>query len=385
MRVCDITEFWTFDSTHCSLIESWSSLSSPSTSTGSPGFLVLSATTIMPSPAFHTHTDAPTTSSQQLNGRIHAHPTNATTHSWRSVFRMPNSSSKKLAASASLPLSVDTVSLASSSNGRGYTPITPTPSLTPASLLSDQRSSYNSSSTQSSDSNGGGAPSRSSTHPASPTAYRTQTDPSPFTSRTLHPDSHYASSSSATTTIAPAPSSRSRTKSEKQRTALARNPTAPRAKAQTANPSQASFVLPPIPHRTPLSPRAMGASASRFIRRVASAPNAKGLFSLSSRASSGAPTRNGLLAPGDVRPPPLPGSLEKGADSLETISSGSSREQGSRSRRATGNYATAPPLSPSSKPWMSSGMLEGPGKIAFRRTYSSNSIKVRQVGILSCF
>ncbi|KAJ7068113.1 Pkinase-domain-containing protein [Mycena amicta] len=107
----------------------------------------------------------------------------------------------------------------------------------------------------------------------------------------------------------------------------------------------------------------MGASASRFIRRVASAPNAKGLFS-----AHRSTTRNGMLAPADPIPPlPNVSSLEQGTDSLETLSSSSSRGQ------SRGNTLVAPRVS--------NGMLEGPGKVAFRRTYSSNSIKFRQVEV----
>ncbi|KAG6880290.1 hypothetical protein C0992_000067 [Termitomyces sp. T32_za158] len=109
----------------------------------------------------------------------------------------------------------------------------------------------------------------------------------------------------------------------------------------------------------------MGASASRFIRRVASAPNAKGLFSLGSRSTS--TTKNGLLAPADMVPP-LPSmvsnSLEH-TDSLETVSSGSSR--GRPSRPPPSSYAKTRDCNA--------------GKAAFRRTYSSNSIKVRQVEV----
>nr|GAT53988.1 AGC/RSK protein kinase [Mycena chlorophos] len=117
----------------------------------------------------------------------------------------------------------------------------------------------------------------------------------------------------------------------------------------------------PSSRATPLSPKAMGASASRFIRRVASAPNAKGLFS-----SHRSTTKNGFLSPGESVPPlPNVSSLEQGTDSLETLSSSSSRGQGRSTTLA------AP---------RANGMLEG-GKMAFRRTYSSNSIKVRQVEV----
>ncbi|KAG6833742.1 serine/threonine protein kinase, AGC [Tephrocybe sp. NHM501043] len=143
----------------------------------------------------------------------------------------------------------------------------------------------------------------------------------------------------------------------------------------TAQPHTSSFASPTTPSKSratgALSPKSMSASASRFIRRVASAPNAKGLFSLGSRSTS--TTKNGLLAPADVVPP-LPSmvsnSLEHGTDSLETVSSGSSRGRPSK-----------PPPTSYAKPWVSNGLADGPDKIAFRRTYSSNSIKVRQVEV----
>ncbi|OSC99179.1 Pkinase-domain-containing protein [Trametes coccinea BRFM310] len=128
---------------------------------------------------------------------------------------------------------------------------------------------------------------------------------------------------------------------------------------------------PPTPTRSgPLSPKAIGANASRFIRRVASAPNAKNLFSLGSR-SNGATTKNGLLSPGDSVPP-MPHSAndasDKGTTSLETLSSASSRastNNGFKTKDRVTNAQTA----------------EGPGKIAFRRTYSSHSIKVKSVEV----
>jgi protein-serine/threonine kinase len=64
--------------------------------------------------------------------------------------------------------------------------------------------------------------------------------------------------------------------------------------------------------------------------------------------------------------------MEQGTDSLETMSSGSSREQISR--------MTNPSTAPYGK--LTNGLTPPPvpGKTAFRRMYSSNSIKVRQVG-----
>ncbi|KAJ7742428.1 AGC/RSK protein kinase [Mycena maculata] len=265
---------------------------------------------------------------QSSSSRIHS-----PSHGWKTVFRFANSSSRKLAVNGP-PLSVDTHSLSASTNGRGRTPLTSTASLTPASFLSEHRSSSNSSNTRSSDSNR-------------------------MSQIRMHQQSVDALSVAAR--------SRPRPKPEKQ----PHSSRHPSTKPLTAGPSQGSFGLSPSQSTSragPLSPKAMGASASRFIRRVASAPNAKGLFSAGRSTST---TKNGMLAPADAVPPlpsVLSSSLEHGTDSLETISSGSSRGQPQR-----GNTLTTPRIS--------NGMLEGPGKVAFRRTYSSNSIKVRQVEV----
>ncbi|KAJ7699915.1 kinase-like domain-containing protein [Mycena rosella] len=290
-------------------------------------------------PSSHVELSSP--QSPQSTSRI-------STHGWKTVFRFANSSSRKLAVNGP-PLSLDTHSLSTSTSGRGRTPLTPAASLTPASFLSEPRSSSNSSNTQSSDSNRALGPPRGSQ----------------LRSQPRHQQSVDALSVAASST------SRSRTKSEKQ--PLSRSPSALLSKPSTAGPSQASFNMPPVQSTSragPLSPKAMGASASRFIRRVASAPNAKALFSGSRSAST---TKNGMLAPADPVPP-LPNvmsnSLEHGTDSLETISSGSSR---GRPQQGRGIALTTPRVS--------NGMLEGPGKVAFRRTYSSNSIKVRQVEV----
>ncbi|KAJ8523452.1 hypothetical protein ONZ45_g4 [Pleurotus djamor] len=174
---------------------------------------------------------------------------------------------------------------------------------------------------------------------------------------------------------------RTRTKSEKQRMATSRNPSSLRAssKPQTASTSQTSFGNPstPSPSRpSPLSPKAMGASATKFLRRVASAPNAKGFFMSHSRSSH---TKNGHLAPADPVPPLPPMVMSNSIDhpdSMETMSSsGSSR---GRSNRAPKGQTLAPS---SLKPGFANGVSDSPGKIAFRRTYSSNSIKVGQVEV----
>jgi len=183
------------------------------------------------------------------------------------------------------------------------------------------------------------------------------------------------------------PQSHVRTKSEKQRMMQGRSLQTP-TKPQTAMGSQQSFVPSQGYSGSsscsgPLSPRAMGASAMHFIHRVASAPTTKHLFSSGGRSS--APTKNGLLAPADMVLP-VPGapstSSDHSDDSLETLSSGSSRGRSNRHEQYPGN-------SHLSKTRIVNGAHDGPGKMAFRRTYSSNSIKVRQVrykaSLQACF
>lgn len=264
--------------------------------------------------------------------------------SWKSVFRLPSSSKKHLANVNGTPLDPKHASAPP-----------PSPSLTPSAPHSiDHRSSYNSAKTQSSESNPGGTPKSSYLVPDSSGAQAQQ-----LVATQLHPQP------------------RARTKSEKQRINLSHAPHLPSTRSQTAGHSQQSFTLPsghaPSASRSgPLSPRAMGASATRFIRRVASAPNAKHLFMSGSR--SAAPTKNGLLAPAEVIPP-IPGGpsspSDYGDDSLETLSSGSSRGRSTRHERYLGNGTP--------KTRIANPTAEGPGKVAFRRTYSSNSIKVRSV------
>ncbi|KZT26991.1 Pkinase-domain-containing protein [Neolentinus lepideus HHB14362 ss-1] len=123
----------------------------------------------------------------------------------------------------------------------------------------------------------------------------------------------------------------------------------------------------------------MGASASRFIRRVASAPNAKGLFTLGSRSAT---TKNGFLAP-DETAPPVPArsaATSDQASSLETISSSSSRGDYPR-RPIRANSNASAHTAHKAKALASNGQVDGPGRMAFRRTYSSNSIKIRSVEV----
>lgn len=113
---------------------------------------------------------------------------------------------------------------------------------------------------------------------------------------------------------------------------------------------------------SPSSPsKPSSSSATRFLRRVASAPNAKGLFN--SRAST---TKNGLLAPA-LEVPPLPTPSEKDG-SLESGSSQSSIRNNTRPNRS---------LTASFVPKVG----DPPAKAPFRRTYSSNSMKHRAVEV----
>ncbi|KIY72943.1 Pkinase-domain-containing protein [Cylindrobasidium torrendii FP15055 ss-10] len=148
-----------------------------------------------------------------------------------------------------------------------------------------------------------------------------------------------------------------------------------RTKSEKRVHPQHSPPLPTSPStsspRPLLSPRSM----SRFIRRVASAPNAKGLFR--SSATPTTPTvRNGLLAPASPTMPVPSTSSEQGTDSLETISSASSRGQ---APLHTSSRIHPPSLS--KQRLSASNALDAPNKVAFRRTYSSNSIKVREVEV----
>ncbi|KAI6035198.1 Pkinase-domain-containing protein [Pisolithus orientalis] len=296
-------------------------------------------------------------------------PSTPSYSSWKSVFRLP-SSSKKHSTNGNVPaLAVDcnsrTISAPLQPVKKSVGPVTPSPSLSPCTLQSgDQRSSYNSSFTLSSDSNTGVAP--------KPFDSRVNSCPSQQSVQPSAALNGYANGMAATVHS----HARPRTKSEKMRLNLSRAPLPP----------PSSFLAPAVSQQSspqsagaahsrpgPLSPKAMSASATRFIRRVASAPNAKHLFS--SGARSGVPTKNGLLAPAEVvSPAPVNGqrrSLEKGDDSLETSSSGSSRTRHDRYQ--------FPGIPKSRMP--NNNTTNSNGKASFRRTYSSNSIKVRSVEV----
>lgn len=274
---------------------------------------------------------------------------------WKSLLRLGNQSSKKLANGSSLTL--DTNALSSEATSTTLTPLSPNPALSSSVLSIDQRSSYHSS--LSTDSNS--RPSKNSS------SLRTPNTPSYFPGD-LGDGGDTVRENDKTR-------SQSKSKSDKPRNGKSRVPL-------TANASQMSFSAqtPPSASRSgPLSPKAIGANATRFIRRVASAPNAKGLFTLGSRSASGATTKNGLLAPGDMMSP-VP-QAEHEASSLETVSSTSSRGRPARPLRANSSTSV---LKTKDRVTNASASADGPGKIAFRRTYSSHSIKVRQVSRVLC-
>ncbi|KAG8931455.1 hypothetical protein FRC01_001279 [Tulasnella sp. 417] len=159
----------------------------------------------------------------------------------------------------------------------------------------------------------------------------------------------------------------------------------------------------------PAKASSASSAASRFIRRVASAPNAKRLFGPNSNSST---TKNGLLAPAEITPlPPLPNSpttgahnsppgtaSELGTASIDTLSSKSSkggkalRPPGTRPARAnsvaalTSNTDGKSPKDPSAygpggNLTLSPNAAGQTPRQVFRRTYSSNSIKVKSVQV----
>lgn len=290
-------------------------------------------------------------SNQRFNGNGLLDSPRSPNSNWKSIFRLPNSSSKKLNThntSLTLDTQLDSTTGGIASNTHSIAP----------SHISDPRSSCNSLYSQSTDSN-------SAATSRTPYSSTSQNNSYPAPS-----NQHQPTIKEVPPPVPPShavPTKKGSNKSEKQRLTSSRSHgQVPRPRVQTTNiPPPLGISKPPSSSRskinTPLSPKAMGATASRFIRRVASAPNAKGLFTLGSR--SGSSTRNGLLAPDDVPPvPPLV--IEKGVDSLETTSSSSSKGR-----------LRPPPSAPSTP---INGSREPP---AFRRTYSSNSIKVRQVEV----
>lgn len=280
------------------------------------------------------------------------------TPSWKSIFRIANQSSKKLPAHDVSNLTLDTHSI--------QTPLTQTPALTPNSITSvDARFSSNSlsSSTQSSGSNSNPNSTSSRPGPSGGTmtpAFSTQQLWSPDT----HPPPPLNNKASR---------NKLKQKQEKQR-ALGKTP----QKIQALSASQQTFGVAATRSAAPMSPKSVGSSATRFIRRVASAPNAKGLFAIGARSTS-ATTKNGLLSPGEM--PPIPGHGSDHTNSLETESSVSSVDPQRPRKPVRANSTAGLPVKSKDRITSLNSGLEGPGKVAFRRTYSSHSIKVRSVEV----
>jgi protein-serine/threonine kinase len=279
------------------------------------------------------------------NLRVTRSGSSTPTSPWKSMLRIGSQSSRKLSSnSIGSSLTLDT-SFSS--------PSLPTPNLilTPASLLPPSQRDSSNSSNNSSDSNNEKVPATPPDHGA----------PSVMVSQS--PDASFDAKH------------RSKSKPEK-RQLMTRERHDPPATTTATVPS--SYFPDPLPSsgQRPRTPRSMGATASRFIRRVASAPNAKGLFNLGSRQST-VVTKNGLLAPAATATAWAPkGGISTshstsgdGTSSIETVSSASSSNRASR----TVSTRTLPKVSENET------SVGGANKAAFRRTYSSNSIKVKSV------
>lgn len=300
----------------------------------------------MPSASFNSYPTSPS-----LSYSIPT-PDSPRQSTWKSVFRMPSSSFKKTTNGihVSPPTRLQTDSLSSSAfSSVANTPLMPSGSLSATSYFPDQRNSYNSSD-NSTDSQGG-------------YNFRDRL-PTPF------PHSMRSMPSVPTTSTV-------RTRQHAKSTASRLHPPIKHIpQSISTEPSQSSFSRPHTARsktNAPLSPKSVSASASRFLRRVASAPNAKGLFSMGMRSTS---AKNGMLAPNNHVPPLPPltsGETDQGQDSLETVSSTSSR-----GARMTVTSRRAPHKPMPLSPQFQQG-LAPPNRIPFRRTYSSNSIKVGQV------
>lgn len=147
-----------------------------------------------------------------------SHPSPRSAHPWKSVFRLPSASSKKPSANSTLSVNTTLFPATNVPNTSA------TANLTPSSFLFDQRSSYNSSTTQSTDSTGARTPFHHGSANRSYPPYHRQQEPK--------------------STDALSTRTRIHTKSERQRTNLSRNPNSPHPKPLTADPSQASFTTP---------------------------------------------------------------------------------------------------------------------------------------------
>ncbi|KIJ56565.1 hypothetical protein M422DRAFT_148965 [Sphaerobolus stellatus SS14] len=176
--------------------------------------------------------------------------------------------------------------------------------------------------------------------------------------------------------------SRQRTKSNKSDKSKKLAALGVRTHTLTPSSSQQSFK-PAAPSTArlggALSPRSVSASASRFIRRVASAPSTKYLFARDARnyPSSQGSTKNGLLSPTEV--PPVPGYIPAIADRQVQSTESQNARNGKGPSRARAH--TTAQVKVSVTKGVDLRPPEAPGRAAFRRTYSSNSIKIGHVEV----
>lgn len=294
-------------------------------------------------------------------------PPTPSTPSWKTILRLA-SSSKRLNTRSSMLL-VNT-------NIQNQLPVFTPPSVNSA----EPRCSSNSTSSTTQSSGSISNPTSLSSRPPPSSGSVT---PAYSTSQLWSPDTQPPPPLSAKSS-----KSRLKQKFEKQRSLLGRD--------RSPNHLHPEDAMQPIPvEQTRSTHLPFQKSASRFIRRVASAPNTKGLFALGSRSTSAITvTKNGLLSPGM---PPIPGTRgasDNGHNSLDTSSSGSSNHHAPAQNGTTGVARPKPTransagaglvlTSAKSKERMAGINLghDAPGRVAFRRTYSSHSIKVRSVEV----
>ena len=230
-------------------------------------------TSLMPTPTLQTR-GVFSHSRSTDNLRVTPSGSSTPTSPWKSMFRIGSQSSRRLTSNGiSSSLTLDT-SFSSQSLQ------TPNLILTPASLIPPSQRDSSNSSNNSTDSNNEKA--------------------------LATPPDHVASS----ILVSPSPDAsfdakhRSKSKSEKQHL-MTRDPHGPPATTTATVPSSYFPEPSPSSSQRARTSRSMGATASRLIRRVASAPNAKGLFNLGSRQSTMV-TKNGLLAPAAMAPAGTP-------------------------------------------------------------------------------
>lgn len=338
------------------------------------------------------HQNGPTSSP------LHTPTSPASSSGWRSMFRIgkdPNGLKKVAVRAATTPVNLNDSSLSlaieTQFGEHGVDPSTPTFSahtdatplsgtLTPLTPVStDGRYSLNSATTSSD----GSLPRNGSL------AGVAQHVPTPLndSSQLISPAPSAVHSFASQTTPASSPS-RNQAKTDRYKF-LGRNSSKTQLSQSAISTQNPYFPPTPPPHvRRPtegMSPKAEKSNAaSRFIRRVASAPNAKGLFSAS--RSNNLTTKNGLLAPSEPVPPlptgaipssMSPASSEKGMSSMETSSSRSSKSPPARQGRALSTASAG-------KADAKAAVAAAPGRAPFRRTYSSNSIKIGSVRFSPC-